>query len=31
MLVLEGPLRRLPRTQTRVIEQRLLDMVDKGL
>ena len=31
MLVLEGPLRRLPRTQMRVIEQRLLDMVDKGL
>jgi AcrR family transcriptional regulator len=31
MLVLEGPLQRLPRTQTRVIEQRLLDMVDKGL
>ena len=31
MLVLEGPLRRLPRTQTRVIEQRLLDVVDKGL
>ena len=29
MLVLEGPLRRLTRTQTRGIEQRLLDMVEK--
>ncbi len=31
MLVLEGPLRRLPRTQIRGIEQRLLAMVEKGL
>ena len=31
MLVLEGPLRRLTRAQTRDIEQRLLDMVEKGL
>ncbi len=31
MLVLEGPLQRLTRTQVRAIEQRLLDMVDKGL
>jgi AcrR family transcriptional regulator len=31
MLVLEGPLRRLARTQVREIEERLLDMVDKGL
>jgi len=31
MLVLEGPLRRLPRTQIRGIEQRLLTMVEQGL
>jgi AcrR family transcriptional regulator len=31
MLVLEGPLRRLTRAQTREIGQRLLDMVEKGL
>jgi len=31
MLVLEGPLRRLPRAQVRQIEQRLLQMVEKGL
>jgi AcrR family transcriptional regulator len=31
MLVLEGPLRRLTRAQTRDIGQRLLDMVEKGL
>jgi AcrR family transcriptional regulator len=31
MLLLEGPLRRLTRTQAREIERRLLDMVDKGL
>ena len=31
MLVLEGPLQRLTRVQARDIEQRLLDMVDKGL
>ncbi len=31
MLVLEGPLRRMTRAQVRQIEQRLLDMVDKGL
>jgi AcrR family transcriptional regulator len=31
MLVLEGPLQRLPRAQVRQIETRLLDMVDKGL
>jgi AcrR family transcriptional regulator len=31
MLALEGPLRRLTRAQMRVIEQRLLDMVEKGL
>ena len=31
MLALEGPLRRLTRTQTRDIGQRLLDMVEKGL
>ncbi len=31
MLVLEGPLRRMTRAQVREIEQRLLDMVDKGL
>jgi AcrR family transcriptional regulator len=31
MLALEGPLRRLTRTQTRAIGQRLLDMVEKGL
>ncbi len=31
MLVLEGPLQRLSRAQVRAIEQRLLDMVDKGL
>jgi AcrR family transcriptional regulator len=31
MLVLEGPLRRLPRAQVRHIEQRLLTMVEQGL
>lgn len=31
MLVLEGPLRRMTRAQVDGIEQRLLDMVDKGL
>jgi hypothetical protein len=31
MLVLEGPLRRLTRTQARGIEQRLLAMVENGL
>jgi len=31
MLVLEGPLQRMTRAQARNIEQRLLDMVDKGL
>jgi AcrR family transcriptional regulator len=31
MLVLEGPLRRLTRAQTRGIEQRLLAMVEQGL
>jgi hypothetical protein len=31
MLVLEGPLSRLARTQVREVEERLLDMVDKGL
>jgi AcrR family transcriptional regulator len=31
MLVLDGPLRRLTRGQTRAIGQRLLDMVEKGL
>ena len=31
MLVLEGPLRRLPGAQVREIEQRLLIMVEKGL
>jgi hypothetical protein len=31
MLVLEGPLRRLTRTQVRQIEHRLLVMVEKGL
>jgi AcrR family transcriptional regulator len=31
MLVLEGPLRRLPRAQIRRIEQRLLTMVEQGL
>jgi AcrR family transcriptional regulator len=31
MLVLDGPLRRLTRAQTRDIGQRLLDMVEKGL
>ena len=31
MLVLEGPLRRLPRGQLRQIEQRLLGMVEQGL
>jgi AcrR family transcriptional regulator len=31
MLVLDGPLRRLTRGQTRDIGQRLLDMVEKGL
>lgn len=31
MLALEGPLRRLTRSQTRDIGQRLLDMVEKGL
>jgi AcrR family transcriptional regulator len=31
MLVLEGPLRRLTRVQIRETEQRLLDMVEKGL
>ena len=31
MLVLEGPLRRLPRAQVRRIEQRLLIMVEQGL
>jgi AcrR family transcriptional regulator len=31
MLVLEGPLRRLTRAQVTALEQRLLDMVDKGL
>jgi AcrR family transcriptional regulator len=31
MLVLEGPLRRLTRTQVRQIEKRLLDMVEQGL
>ena len=31
MLVQEGPLRRLTRAQVREIEQRLLDMVEKGL
>ena len=31
MLVLDGPLRRLPRAQSRAIGQRLLDMVEQGL
>jgi AcrR family transcriptional regulator len=31
MLVLEGPLHRLPRTQIRGVEQRLLAMVEQGL
>ncbi len=31
MLVLEGPLRRLTRSEVHHIEQRLLDMVEKGL
>lgn len=31
MLVLEGPLRRLTRAQVQEIEQRLLEMVEKGL
>ncbi len=31
MLVLEGPLRRLPRAQVRRIEQRLVNMVEQGL
>lgn len=31
MLVLEGPLKPLPRTQVRAIEQRLLGMVEQGL
>lgn len=31
MLVMEGPLRRLPRAQVRGIEQRLLAMVEQGL
>ena len=31
MLVLDGPLRRMTRVQTRAIEQRLLDMVEQGL
>jgi AcrR family transcriptional regulator len=31
MLVLEGPLRRLTRTQVRELEHRLLDMVENGL
>jgi len=31
MLVLEGPLRRLPRAHVRGIEQRLLAMVEQGL
>jgi AcrR family transcriptional regulator len=31
MLVLEGPLRRLTRTQVRQIEQLLLDMLERGL
>jgi AcrR family transcriptional regulator len=31
MLVLEGPLHRLARTQVREVEESLLDMVDKGL
>lgn len=31
MLVLEGPLQRFSRTQTRQIGQRVLDMVEKGL
>ena len=31
MLVLEGPLRRLPRAQVRRIEQRLVTMVEQGL
>jgi len=31
MLVIDGPLRRLARAQTRGIGERLLDMVEKGL
>jgi AcrR family transcriptional regulator len=31
MLVIEGPLRDLPRAQRDAVEQRLLDMVEKGL
>lgn len=31
MLVMEGPLRRLPRAQVRAIEKRLLAMVEQGL
>jgi AcrR family transcriptional regulator len=31
MLVLEGPLQRLTRTEVRELERRLLDMVDQGL
>jgi hypothetical protein len=31
MLVLDGPLHRLTRTQTRDIERRLLAMIEKGL
>jgi AcrR family transcriptional regulator len=31
MLIIEGPLRRMTRAQTKVVGQRLLDMVEKGL
>lgn len=31
MLIIDGPLRALPQARKRVIEQRLLDMVEKGL
>jgi len=31
LLVIEGPLREMPRQQARVVGQRLLDMVEKGL
>jgi len=31
LLIIDGPLRRLPRVQTEALGQRLLDMVEKGL